>query len=202
MTASNTEIANLSLSHLGIGVAIGNLDTERSAEALACRTFYEQARRQTLRDYDWTFAHKIVALGLVTTEPDDEWAYSYQYPSDCLKFRRIQSGIRNDNKQSAIPYRIIYGASAREIYTDLADAVGEYTVDVTSVSRFTDDFVMAMSLRLAAYIAPRLTGGDPFKVGERAMRLYTYEVGLAAANSENEQQREQEPEAELIRARE
>lgn len=200
--ATSTEIANLALSHLGAGVEISDLDTENSPAAKACRTFYNQARQQTLRDFPWPFATKTAALGLVDTDPTDEWAYSYQYPSDCLEFRRILSGTRNDSRQSKVPYRVVYGSSAAEIYTDYEEAEGEWTVDVTEGGRFPADFVMALSFRLAAYIAPRVSAGDPFKLGLRCLQLYGVELAKAEANALRDEQQEEPPEAEMIRGRE
>ncbi len=202
MTSSTTAIANLAISHLGIGKEIANLDTERSAEAQACRRFYETAREITLRDFAWPFATKINELGLVEEDPNDEWAFSYRYPTDCLTVRRILSGIRNDNRQSRVPYRVTRDSSGLLIYTDMEDAELEYTIDETDVSRFPADFVMALSFLLATYTAPRLTGGDPFKLGPRAMELYQLELSKARATAANEEQAEELPDAEMIRVRE
>jgi hypothetical protein len=60
---------------------------------------------------------------------------------------------------------------------------------------------MAFSLLLASYIAPRITGGDPFKMGERALRMYDYSIGKSRSNSVNEQQDEEPPQSEFINAR-
>lgn len=199
--ASKVGIFNLALSHLSHAKAVAS-DTEISEEAAACRRFYDQALEEVLRDFPWPFATKLAALGLVETDPNDEWGYSYQVPSDCLLFRRILSGTRNDSRQSRVPYRIAYGTSGAVIFTDAEDAQGEYTVRVTDTARFAPDFVQALALLLAAYIAPTVTGGDPFKLGQRALQLYQYTLTKAQANAANEEQAEQEPEAETIRARE
>ena len=71
--ASKTEIANLALSHLGVGKEIGNLDTEKTEEAVAMRRFYESARDATLRDFPWPFATRMVALALVASPPTQWW---------------------------------------------------------------------------------------------------------------------------------
>jgi len=60
---------------------------------------------------------------------------------------------------------------------------------------------MAVSLLLASYIAPRVTGGDPFKMGDRALRVYNFSYNKAKNNAFNEQQDEQPPESEFITAR-
>ncbi len=204
--ASDTEIANLAISHLGSGKEILNLETERSAEALVCRRFFDTAREATLRDFPWPFATKFAALGLLTsseddTHPNDEWTYQYQYPSDCLKLRRLLSGTRNDSRQTRAPYKMAYGDSGQVLFTDLENASAEYTLRVDDPGRYPPDFVMALSLRLASYIAPRMTAGDPFKLGDRAMRFYEYEISKAKATSANEQQDEEEPDSEFIRER-
>lgn len=200
--ASNTEIANIALSHLGVGKEIANLETEKSQEAAACRRYFETARDATLRDFPWPFATKLAALALVTADPNDEWDFSYQVPTDCLKFRRILSGTRNDSRQTRVPYRLAYGDAGEVIFTDFENAEGEYTVRIDDPSRYPPDFIIAFSFRLASYVAPRITGGDPFNVGERALKLYAFEISRASSTAINEEQVEEDPESELIRGRE
>lgn len=199
--ASETGICNLALAHLGISKAIADL-TERSKEANLCNQFYESTRDLVLRDFAWPFATKFVTLALVEEDPTDEWSFSYRYPVDCLKFRRILSGLRNDNRQSRVPIKIGQDDAGQLIYCDIEDAEAEYTIQVEDAGKFPPDFVMALSLRLASYIAPALTGGDPFKLGERAYRAYRMEIAAAQGNAGNEEQNEEHPEAEMIRARE
>lgn len=199
--ASDTEICNLALSHLRVAKEIANLETERSQEASACRRFYETARDASLRDFAWAFATKISTLPLVEEDPNDEWAYSYRYPTDCLKIRRILSGDRNDTRDTRVPYKIIQDSSGLLILTDKEDAELEYTIRADDPQRYPADYIMALSFRLAAYIAPRVTGGDPFKLGERAMRMYMLEVGMAQGSDLNEEQPDVTPDSEFIRAR-
>jgi len=190
----------MALGHLGIGKQIASL-TEKSAEAAACNRFYEQSRDEVLRDFPWPFATKILALGLIEEDPNDEWDFSYRYPSDCMNFRRILSGTRNDSRQTRVSYRLANDVSGRLIYTDEEDAVGEYTEHVTDTALFPPDFVSTVSMILAAYIAPGLTAGDPFKMGERAIKLYEYQRNKAQGNATNEEQNEEQPDSEFIRER-
>lgn len=202
--ASKTEIANLAISHLGIGKEIANLDTDKSEEAVACRRFFDEARKATLRDFPWPFATKLFTLGLVADPPSetDEWDFSYRYPSDCLMIKRIPSGIRNDSNSTRVVYKIARDNVGQLIYTDQPQAKVEYTINETDPARFSSDFTLALSFRLAVYVAPRLTAGDPFKMGERAQRLYIFELTSAQASASNEEQPDTEPDSELIRARE
>lgn len=200
--ASETEIANLALGHLGIGKEIADLDTERSSEAAACRRFYDISRDATLRDFSWPFATKFDDLALIEEDPTTEWAYAYVYPPDCLMIRRILSGTRNDTRQSRVPYKIAQGDSGLVVYTDAEDAVLEYTVKAEDPTIYPADFKMAMAFRLAVYIAPKVTGGDPFKVGERCFAMYNMEITRAKASVINEEQAEEEVDSQFIRARE
>lgn len=202
--ATRTEIANLALSHLGIGKEIANLDNEKSQEAVTMRRFYDQTRDAVLRDFPWSFATRFGALALVAAPPTEtsEWDYSYRYPTDCLMLRRIQTDVRIDTNQSRIVFKTGRDSQGQLIYTDEANAKVEYTFREEDPSRYPADFILAFSLRLAHYAAPRLTGGDPFKLGNRAIQLYLQEISMAQASSGNETVPDQVPDAEAIRARE
>jgi hypothetical protein len=202
MAGSKTDIANMAISHLGVGKEIGNLDTENSQEANSCRRFYDTAREAVLRDAPWPFATTRRALALIATDPNDEWNYSYRYPSDCLFLRRILSGVRNDSRQSRAPYKLERDAAGQILFTDVQDAVAEYTIREEDVVRFPPDFSIALSYRLAVYVAPRLTAGDPFKLGVNAMNMYRIEIAQVRASAFDEEQPEEPPESEFIRARE
>lgn len=198
--ASETEICNLALSHIGVGKEIASL-TENSQEARTCNRYYKVSREAVLRDFAWPFATKVIALALVEENPNDEWDFSYRYPADCLRFIKIPSGLRNDTRQSRTPYKIIGDDSGRLILTDKDLACSEYVRKITDEALFPPDFEMAFSYRLAASIAPRLTGGDPFKMKEYALQMYAFEISSAKSASKNEEQNEELPESEFIRAR-
>lgn len=195
--SSTTEICNLALSHLGIGKEIASL-TEGSEEAAACNRFYAISLRIVLSKFAWPFATRFVALGLVEEDPTSEWAYSYRYPSDALSIRRILSGARTDSRASRVAYRIASDATGLLIYTDYEDAEVEYTVDITNAASFPDDFAEALSYRMAASMAPRLTGGDPFGLGAKAEVKYKASIASAAGSSFNEEQPDLPPESEFI----
>lgn len=201
MVTSEASICNIALSHLGIGIEIQNLATDPDANAQACRRFYEISRDELLRDFSWPWATKYATLALVQTEPTSEWAYSYRYPSDCISLRRLLSGTRLDTQQSKEPYRVGQDSQGKLIYSDMVDPQIEYTVRVTDVSRFPDDFAMALAFKMAMYLAPRVTKGDPFKLSNRATELYALWISNAKANAGNEETPDQEPDSEFQRAR-
>lgn len=200
--ASRPEIANISLSHLGIGNEITSIETDRSNEAAAVRRFYQLALETTFRDGKWPFANVIEDLGLIEEDPNEEWAYSYRHPSNCAKIIKILSGFRNDTHQSRVPLKISKDTSGRIILTDKEDAQIEFTQIVDDPQFYTADFILAFSLKLSYMIIPRLSIGDPNGLRSIIERQYLAALSTAEKNAGNEEQPEVLPEAELIRGRE
>lgn len=186
--SSKVDIWNMALGHIAQSSAISS-DTEKSTERYVCERFWEASYRSTLRDYDLPFSRKVASLQLVSTNPTTEWAYSYKYPNDCLRFRRIVSGQVQDSLKSRIPFEITQSDSGGQlfIYTNEATPKGRYTVDSDLISLWPEDFQMAVSLRLAAYIAPSITKGDPFGLGKRAFDFYVQHIDMAASNAQSEE---------------
>lgn len=200
MASSETEICNIALSNLGQSKTIASL-TEQSEEARACSLLYPVARDAVLRDFKNGFSKKTAVLNLVEEDPSTEWGFSYRVPSDCLFVRRIVSGIRNETEDTKISFDIAADDQGSLILTDQEDAEIEYTYRVTQVSRFPADFVMALAFRLAAYMAPRLTGSDQFKIQQRMMQAYQIEIARSHQNAANESQWDVFPDSEFERSR-
>lgn len=200
--SSKTEMANLAISHLGQGKEIANVETEKSSEAATMRRLQPVVIEMFLKNFPYSFCNVTVALNLVESDPNDEWSFSYRVPTDCLKPIRILSGIRNDNRQTRVPYKIGKDDQGELIYTDQESAELEYIQFVDDPSKYPVDVFLAMSFLLAGLAAPRMLGEDPFKMGERAMKMYQYFKGQADAADVNDQQQEEPPEAEAVRARE
>jgi hypothetical protein len=201
MSYTKTKICNLAISHLGSSKTIANYETERSSEANVCREYFDIAVDEVLQGFHWPFATKIAALALIEEDPNSEWGYSYAYPVDCMNIRRILSGSRDDSKDTEVKFKIYGNDTAKVVYTDKEDAEAEYTVQITDPARWSADFAMAMSFLLAAYIAARITGGDPFKKGAQAYQMFLAKMPKAEARSANEQKYERDPASEFERAR-
>lgn len=198
---SDTKIANMALGHVGVSKQIGNLITERSLEANACREWFEVCRESALGDFHWSFATKFKTVGLVENNPTQEWAYSYRYPSDCIDVRRILSGQRTDVRATRVPFRIASDDEGGIILTDMQNAQIEYTWLNKDASKYSTNFATAMSLMLANYIVPQLSGGDPFQRQQKIMQLYAMEISKAATNNAIEEQADIEPDSEFVLAR-
>lgn len=204
--ASKTAICNMALSHLAHGQEIANVDTERSKEAEACRRFYDVAVDFLLRSFPWNWAKKTVALALVEEEPDDHWDYSYRMPSDALAFRYLHNGVsRRETADLRTKFTIGADDTGGLIYTDYTNTdgvYGVYTYRVTDPEKFPPDFTMALSMYLAALIAPRVTGGDQFKLGQRAMQMYDYQITQAKIADANQGAPDLPLDSEFINVRE
>ncbi len=198
---TDTEMCNMALSHLGVSTVIADLANDTGTEAVALRTFFSTAFQVTLEKMDWSFARRYVTLGLVETDPNEDFGYAYRYPADCLVIRRIQSGLRNDNRRSRVTYNIGSDVTGRLIYTDVTPAIVRYTKNITDYSLIPASFGLAQSYYLAFLIAPKLTKGDPFQRQQAVMGLFKSAMDQAAANMANEEQPDPEPESELTLAR-
>ena len=197
----STDICNMALSHLGVGQTIQNAETGTEQEAKVCRTFYATCLASTLSDFDWSFARRYQALNLVEASPNSEWGYAYRYPTDCVSVKKILSGVRNDTRQSRVSYAVGEDDAGKLIYSDMDDAIIQYTKLVEDTTKYTATFMEAFSMKLAFYIAPRISAGDPFKRQQAVAAMYNMTIMKAKAQQANEEQPDQDPLSEFTRTR-
>lgn len=198
--ATKVDICNFALAHLAVGKTISNFDTDRTAEAAACRLFYDQVREELLRSFPWPFAKRFAALAVVEEDPSDSWLFSYRYPTDALRLIDIFSGTRVDSRATLVRYHVGRDGTGKLIYTDQADAILNYIEDIDA-PYFDPDFTSAFSYLLASRIAPLVTGGDQFKLGERSLQLAQFYTAQARQNALNEQHVDEDPISDLERSR-
>lgn len=202
--SSRTQIANLALIKIGVSKQISNVDTDTSREAITIRTLMDQEIAFVLRDFPWPFATAYETLALVagtsTVPANNDWQYSYRYPSDCMFARRIvvpSVGRRDPNPP---PFRIGRDSQGRLLYTNIEDAELEYTARIDDSEEFDSIFVGALSWKLAAGAAPPLSRIKG--IIEVCLNGYEYEKTQARSRALNEQQQEEPLESEFMRARE
>jgi hypothetical protein len=200
--ASDTQIANLALLHMGVSKRIANLTTEQSIEAETLRTAYADDRDYCLRDFPWPWATAYVELGLVsspTVAYNADWFYAYRYPSGCLFVRRIVTPLGRTETEPA-PFRIGRDAQGRLIFTNYPDASVEYTAAITDPQEFDAIFIQMLAWKLTASCGPSLSR-DP-QISVRAAQMYEIEKTKAQSRARNEAQETAPLEAEWIRERE
>lgn len=91
---SEVDLCNESLSDIGARATIASLQ-DKSSAAINCNIWYNRLRKNLLRTAPWGFARATDALsqlGAITNIPPDNiypWAYKYEYPAACIKFRYV-----------------------------------------------------------------------------------------------------------------
>lgn len=111
--------------------------------------------------------------------PAPPWLYEYAYPADCIQMRslvpQVQTGVIGVPlfSSSIGMYPYVQGPAARfeaatdtddtgaqinVILTNMYQAIGQYTMQVTNPTLFSSQFVMALSFALAAKMCNQLTG--------------------------------------------
>lgn len=216
--ATQVQIVNLALSRLGTDIGIADFDNEQSKEASAARLHYDPALEQVLEAAEWNFATKRVELAQLEDDPPVDWDYAYQYPTDCVKLRRLipQDGERRVGRaiagglevlsptllnDSRIPFAVELNADGdgRMILSDEPNAVAVYTARVEDPTFYPGHFVKALSLFLAHEMCM------PMRVDDRRRQAiyqeYVATLSMASASSLNEQRTDPEPLPESIRAR-
>lgn len=197
MPYTDVQIINMALVHLGHTQFIANR-SELANEAIVGDLFYDPAVQYCLEDFAWGHARKYVALGLVQTDPNDDWQYSYRYPSDCVKVRRIVTALGRVDPAPP-PFNVGQDDTGRLIYTDTQNAVIEYTKLVTNTALFPAMFAEAVSWWLAGLMCPGLAKDRKQAAG--CFQMYSLVLARAQAKDRNESQDPPELESEAIRAR-
>ncbi len=154
--ASNVEICNMSLSHIG-HKRILSLD-ENTSTSRACKDAFNIIRDASLRDGNWKFATLSVPLAPID-ESVPGFLYIYKQPSDCLKLLKVfnEATVSNPIPQNFEP-TLSPLTQVQSIVTDVETAWAKYIKRVTDPNLFDAKFVEYFSYRLSAALAVPLTG--------------------------------------------
>ena len=184
------DIVNLALGHLKQR-KIASM-TEVSPQATEANRCYEPARREALRGHDWGFATNVKALALNVTYAISttgvyagKWAFAYVHPSNVVAVWHVYNESTLD-KDKGEPFRIVYDDINKQkvILTDCEDALAECTFDLQDTTLFDATFVTAFAFRLAADMAPNLTGDDA--IADDMLKKYNVTVSEAERMSSYE----------------
>lgn len=199
--SSEVDICNNALGHLGDDAAISAISPpDGSVQASHCARIYPMARDELLEMHNWRFAVKRVALALLsTTEQPQEWAYTYSYPSNCIRVIAVRpenepttssSLIYSEQefltKPSTIPFTIEALADGTQvIYTNEENATVHYVANITDVAKFSPLFRAALSRLMAMYLAgPILKGKAGREETKTQLELFEKIAGPRAKASD------------------
>jgi hypothetical protein len=165
--ATQVEIINLALGHLA-QAPITSI-SEASVQAQTAVRVWDSCRKECLRGHDWSFGTVVATLSLSATYGTlstsglyaGDYLYAYTYPTSCLSMWHVYGEDLAD-KTVGEDFRELYDQvnAQKVIVTNVADALGEYTFDVTDPQFYDANFVTVFALRLAVDMAMPLTG-DP-----------------------------------------
>lgn len=190
--ASEVDICNLALSHLGDEATVSSISpSDGSQQADYCVRFYPVARDQLLGMHAWSFATKRVALALLSTsELPDAWAYCYATPGSAIQVISVlppgDTGAftmidplhgmpvspGDLNTQSFVQEVLQNGTKV--IFTNVEKANVRYIAGVADTTQFTPLFVIACARLLAAYL------GGPIIKGETGMKAAQAQYSIFA----------------------
>lgn len=191
MANSIISICNRALSEIGTRSTIASLE-EGSPEATQCALWYDNLRQQLLRTANWGFARFQLSLTQLGDLIPDEtspypWAYKYAYPSDCIKMRYIlappPSTLTGSINPPTVGQPILTSCFSpsranrfivandrdnllnqrRLILSNVYQAIGAYTGDVTDPSLFDTLFDGALTAALAYKLVIPLSGNVGLK---------------------------------------
>lgn len=179
--ASEVDICNIALSHLGDTANVSSIDPpEGSAQAQHCARFYPIARDALLEMHAWGFSTKRITLPLLS-ETLEQWKYVYQAPSDALNIMAILAPDAEDDYSANLPVPYIQQGiintgqglytpqpyevetlqdGSQVIYTNQENATLRYTAKITDTTQFSPLFTSALTHLLASYLAGPILKGE------------------------------------------
>lgn len=172
MSYSKVGIFNMTLNHLGVTAPISTESFDKDSRAIILNNFYESARDEVLKAFDWGFANAYKDLTLTCeNSPNPKLPYVYDCPNDCISARAIIDTIKGEEKKFEI-----YSNSLGEksILADIEEAKLRYTRRVEKEVLFESEFVITLSYYLAALTGETITGQQ--RKAESCMQKYEWKL--------------------------
>lgn len=155
MNYTKAKIFNMVLKNLRVSTSIQNAN-QNDKNTVVLNEFYETARDQVLKDFDWNFANSYRELSLTGNIPQNpKFLYEYDYPNDCLFAREIIPYSENE----IVEFEIAANVSGNKVINlNQVPAVLRYTKKVENETFYPTEFIMALSWYLAFLSAPSICG--------------------------------------------
>lgn len=202
---SDVDICNLALSNVRAGT-INSLN-EASVQARHCALKYPILRDRLLTEIPWQFSRVMSALALHSADIFN-WAYSYQYPTDCLKIQRLvgeSESLANADAsvvsrlidrqilplkdlRQQIPYEVFNVDGVKLIGSNEVNLRADYASKINDPNLFSVDFIMALSHLMSSELAISLVGGELGRqLRSDSLTIYQEYLSSALANDLNDQ---------------
>lgn len=198
MAITKTTIFNMALHELGVSAPIVNIDGQEDSRAVILNTYFEIARDEVLKSFDWNFAEKYRVLTPRKDEClDPKFQYVYDFPNDCLAARDVYI-YQGDGKRKK------FKLSANEegqkvILCQHEKIVLRYTRIVEKENDFDTEFATSLALYLAGLAGNSITGSEQKTLN--ALRKYNERVKLGQIANASEGQEVDEDDTTYLDAR-
>lgn len=181
--ASETDICNLSLAHLGDSANVQAINPpDGSTQAEKCQRFYPIARDNVLQLHNWSFAMRRAASLASVINASSSWTYAYAVPNDMLK--PVSVLLPSETNDTNVQDYAIETASdgTLVLYTNVLNPVLRYIVKVTDTTKFTPLVVSCISWLLSSYLAgPIMKGKAGLQLAQMCQQTFEKEMGKAAS---------------------
>ena len=175
MAYSKVSIFNMALNHLGITAPISTNSMNADSKAIILNNFYETARDEVLKAFDWGFANAYKDLTLSTEKsPNPKFPYVYDCPNDCIAARAIIDSVKGDEKKFQI---ITNSIGEKSFLAEIEYAKLRYTRRVEKEVLFEPEFAITLSYYLAALAGETITGQQ--KKADSCMQKYEWKLNKA-----------------------
>lgn len=164
LMASETDISNFALQHLGQSQIASSLDTV-DKESRLCALNYPQARDEVLAAAMWSCAKRSGTLSKLPESPAYKWGAAYQLPTDFIRLVEIEG-------QTAWTQTEFFDRQGDLLLINRGGEDGPCSLNIEYISRLEDasrydaSLVEAIAIKLASKLARSLTGSE-----SRAMEL-------------------------------
>ncbi len=175
MAYSKVSIFNMALNHLSITAPISTNSMDKDARAIVLNNFYETARDEVLKAFDWGFANTYRDLTLSTeSSPNPEYPYVYDCPNDCIATRALIDTVKSDERKFEVFANTL---GEKSILAQIECARLRYTRRIEKEVLYEPEFAITLSYYLAALAGETLTGQQ--KKADSCMQKYEWKLSKA-----------------------
>ena len=175
MAYSKVGIFNMALHHLSVTAPISVNSMDKDSKAIILNNFYETARDEVLKAFDWGFASAYKDLTLSTEKsPNPKYPFVYDCPNDCITARAIIDTVKGDERKFE-PY--INSNGDKSYLAEVECARLRYTKRVEKEVLFEPEFALTLSYYLAALAGETITGQQ--KKADACLQKYEWKLNKA-----------------------
>lgn len=186
MAASDVDIVNMALSHLGDAANVSSIiPSDGSVQADHAARTYAQTRDWLLERFSWKFALRRATLAERSDIDISSWLHVYAEPATCIRLLTIlPTGYASDDQGMEFDTETDEDG-AGIILTNAEDATARFIARVTDPARFSPGFTETFSWALAAVLAGPIIKGETGRTEalrciQMAQATFSSATGLSA----------------------